>query len=285
MKLLHYNVYCGQGCKTDATEEKLAKLGAWLKAQAADVVGLTECNNWDKLPLARIAEGWGYPHIELLVTKSGYHVVLLAKLPIERFEDAPQSAFYHGMLHCRVNGVHIIELHLNPNGAALRRREVLPIADIVRGATCTVDAAEAVVVMGDFNNVSPVDRPWHDSSGLLQTMAECSRAERLRCRHMTDAGEIDYAAIEHLTDAGLQDVTPRRDDSLTDPTAKVAPPWTYPSPMRADQTDDPCLRIDLSMVNAPCLAQWDVQVKVLRDATVDTLSDHYPLCTTLLPKP
>jgi hypothetical protein len=85
MKLLHYNVYCGQGCKTDATEEKLAKLGAWLKAQAADVVGLTECNNWDKLPLARIAEGWGYPHIELLVTKSGYHVVLLAKLPIERF--------------------------------------------------------------------------------------------------------------------------------------------------------------------------------------------------------
>jgi len=59
---------------------------------------------------------------------------------------------------------------------------------------------------------------------------------------------------------GVQDVTPRRDDSLTDPTAKVAPPWTYPSPMRADQTDDPCLRIDLSMVNAPCLAQWDVQV-------------------------
>ena len=38
-----------------------------------------------------------------------------------------------------------------------------------------VDAAEAVVVMGDFNNVSPVDRPWHDSSGLLQTMAEVRR--------------------------------------------------------------------------------------------------------------
>lgn len=85
MKLLHYNVYCGQGCKTGATEEKLAKLGAWLKAQAADVVGLTECNEWDSLPLARIAQDWGYPHTELLVTTSGYHVALLAKLPIQRF--------------------------------------------------------------------------------------------------------------------------------------------------------------------------------------------------------
>jgi hypothetical protein len=60
--------------------------------------------------------------------------------------------------------------------------------------------------------------------------------------------------------AGVQDVAPRREDTLTDPTAKAAPPWTYPSRLREDQLDDPCVRIDLSMVNAPCLAQWDVQV-------------------------
>jgi hypothetical protein len=122
MKLLHYNVYVGQGCKVDPTESKLARIGTWLKAQvsgfrweaerlspptrarmcqnsiitavlrrgvgvtqAADVVGLTECNNWDKLPLAALAASWGYPHTELLVTQSGYHLVLLAKLPIQRF--------------------------------------------------------------------------------------------------------------------------------------------------------------------------------------------------------
>jgi hypothetical protein len=85
MRILHYNVYCGQGCKVDPREDKLAKFGQWLQSQDVDVVGLTECNNWDKLQFEEIAQSWNFPHMIFFAVKSGYHLAMLSKCPIERF--------------------------------------------------------------------------------------------------------------------------------------------------------------------------------------------------------
>ena len=84
MRILQYNIL--NGCQDDP--DRLKRLGAWLKQQAYDVVGLNELNGWNQLPsMHQLAQDWGYSHAEIFVTeRSPRFVGVLSKHPIELVE-------------------------------------------------------------------------------------------------------------------------------------------------------------------------------------------------------
>jgi hypothetical protein len=86
--------------------------------------------------------------------------------------------FHHGLLHVKVAGVHILELHMSPNNSTQRQAEAALISNIVKGATGSVGAGEPLVVLGDFNNLSPVDSQRHVDQGIAEHMRKVS----LGCR-------------------------------------------------------------------------------------------------------
>mmetsp|Transcript_13417 Transcript_13417/g.28532 ORF Transcript_13417/g.28532 Transcript_13417/m.28532 type:complete len:299 (+) Transcript_13417:214-1110(+) len=286
MRILHYNVYIGQGCKDGPSEDKLEDFGRWLQSQHVDVAGLTECNNWDKLHIEKIAESWGFPHVVFLAVKSGYHLAMLSKHPLTRFDDSiTQAPFYHGLLHVKVltpssgrDGVHIVALHSSPSNSLERERESAAITEIVTGKTKSVCPNDLVLVMGDFNNVSPLDKHIHDAQDVIGLMREVRKGKLVK-RHLVDDA-LNYKPVTLLLDAGLTEVyptskdTPRAEDSS-------AHAFTYPTKLRPDQSDDPQLRLDLVFANKTLLAECTVTSQILRGETEDSLSDHYPILTTL----
>jgi len=274
MKLMHFNVYLGQNCKRDPTMEKLQALEEYLRTRDVDVIGFTECNNWDVLGVQRIAEKFGFQYAEWLEVKSSYHIVIVSKLPIERQGDSISEApFHHGLLHVKIGGVHVLEVHMSPENSGERQAEAQAVARVAAGES--VRAGEPLVVMGDFNNVSPADKSVHAEQRVQETMLSSSRAKKLEKRHMKNS-QLDYDPIQVLIEAGLVEVYPDG--------APGQLQWTYPTKLRDDQRDDPKIRIDYFFVNQACRDRYHLSSQILVGDAPDSLSDHYPISAQLILK-
>jgi endonuclease/exonuclease/phosphatase family metal-dependent hydrolase len=238
----------------------LNALGAWLAGQAYDVVGLNELNGWERSPdIHGRGASWGYPHAALFVTEhSPYFVGVLSKYPVTVV--ATRSAgFHHGLLHVRIRGVHYLITHLSPADAARREAEASMLADLVRGLV------GPVVVMGDLNTLSPLDREHHVAARLVDVLRGDAT---LRRKFLTADGTIDYRPMQRLLDAGL-----------CDPGSLAADQHTVPTIVNQDHAHAARMRLDYILVNAALLARRP-RVRVLHTEQVQSLSDHYPVeCT------
>jgi hexosaminidase len=197
---------------------------SWLRTQPeVGVVGLVELNHWDvpikkqnrgkELGMASRAAEAGFPFSSLFrPPKHPYWLGLFSAFPIVAV-DKQWKGFERGMVHAQVQvgpaGQDVIEhyfvVHLDAHDAVAREREAQRVAEAVRAAS---SAGAPVLVMGDFNTLSPLDRPLHEAMGLLdyfQSHAHNPHFRRMKRKFVVD-GHLSYRPMQILLNEKLVDL-------------------------------------------------------------------------------
>lgn len=262
-RVISYNVLDGFTTRP----ERRAKVARWLAEQQADVVALCELNKYTEERLAEEARAWGHEHA-ILLKRDGYPTGLTSPAPITDVERITDG-YHHGVLHGRTAGIDFLVVHLSPHAFSVRAVEAVRIAE---WAATLMSQGREVVVLGDFNSLSPADRPHYEASGMLDF-------HRARPESHADAnlnnGMPDFSVHQRLLDAGLVDVVARH-TTVGRQRISCATPL-----VRKEGTDDVAWqrgqrRIDFIMAS-PALAARSTGGRVVNDPSMDFLSDHYPV--------
>lgn len=254
MRVLHYNIL--DGCQDDPL--RLRRLGAWLRNQAFDVVGLNELNGWDRAPdIAQKAKDWGYTDSSLFQMQGSRHFVgILSKHPIQSVETI-EDGFHHGVLIALINDVHYIITHLTPMESRKRESETVLLASIVRRIQ------GPLLLLGDLNTLSPLDSQWHESSNLLGVL----RSSPLLTKKFLDNDHaIHYTSMQNLLNAGLVDLCANGSQTATVPTAS-----------NTDIAHAAHMRLDYILANQAFLDERTPEAHILQEDPLPDLSDHFPV--------
>lgn len=252
MKILQYNIL--DGCRE---EERYQRLSRWLKNGNYDVVGFNELNGWTQTEFAEKMKDTGFSHSCLFeMETSPYQVGIAAKWPIEVVEMIEEEPIYHGLLHVKINHVHFIIVHLTPFESEHREKETGQIAESINRIQ------EPLVLMGDFNTLSPLDETYYKSRHTYEKLLTKESPTR---QHIKD-NAINYRPMELLLESGLHDVCA---DSGTFQ-------YSMPTHIKGELMDPIYLRLDYILVNH-YLLEYSPSGEVVRGPDTDTLSDHYPV--------
>ncbi len=236
----------------DGAERRKA-VSDWLMGQTPAIVGFQELNGYTQDRLAEESRAWGHGHAAT-VKEGGYIVGLTSREPIEVVERHLEG-MHHGLLHARTMGIDCFVVHLSPFKAKHRQREA---EMIVKRATAAIDAGEPVIVMGDFNALSPADRAAYDDNTALLERMRRSDARHGHVENLID-GNIDYSVMQAFLDAGLVDLFAQHRDEAP-PAGKRRIDFILASPDLAARLVD---------------AAWHTEPKF------NAMSDHPPTTATL----
>ena len=262
-RVISYNVLDGFTTHPGRREQ----VARWLAAQQADVVALEELNGYTEDGLREEARGWGHEHAVLL-KRDGYPTGLTSRTAIADVERLVEG-YHHGVLHGRTAGIDFLVVHLSPHEFGVRKTEAERIADRVRELT---SYGREVIVLGDFNSLSPADRPHYEANGMLDFHR--GRVESAADLNL-NGGMPDFTVHQTFLDASLVDV-------VAGHTAVGRGRVTCATPLiRKEGTDDASWerglrRIDFIMASGG-LAARSTGGRVVNHADMDTLSDHYPV--------
>ncbi|GAA0399171.1 endonuclease/exonuclease/phosphatase family protein [Paenibacillus motobuensis] len=255
MKLLQYNIL--DGCQ-DAG--RFARLSAWISAQTYDIICFNELNGWSDDELQKQAEDWGFSYSWLFqMKKSRYFIGVVSKFPIEVIEQS-ETGWYHGLLHVRIHGVHLLIAHLSSASAKERQFEAKLIIKRLKKVEL---ANEPLALIGDLNTLSPADNAIYESNQLVRQLVQ----DEFLNRKFLDNEEINYRPIQILLDAGLIDAAIHRDLPFQS---------SVPTLINKDKMHAAELRLDYALVNA-ILNERHPVARIICDEYTDMLSDHYPL--------
>ena len=244
-----------------------AKVAHWLADQQADVAALEELNEYTEERLIEEARGWGHRHAVLL-KREGYPTGLTSRTPITNVERVVEG-YHHGVLHTRTAGIDFLVVHLSPHEFRVRKTESEQIAEWVCRLT---SRGREVVVLGDFNSLSPSDRPHYEASGMLAFHR--GRPESQESLNLND-GMPDFSVHQNLLDASLVDVVAKH----TDPgrgRISCATPLIRKQSTADISWERGLRRIDFIMAS-PGLAARSTRGRIVNDSSMDMLSDHYPV--------
>lgn len=251
LNILQYNIW--DGCKD---EERFNQLSTWLTKQDYDVVGFNELKLWTEVEFKDKTKTWGYKYNCFLNVESTHHSIgIVAKTPIEKIKAIQTEPFHHGLLHVKINGIHFIVTHLTPFEYEHRERETEYIANYI------ASIEGKVIVMGDLNALSPLDKDHYEKMGTVNNM---SAKKSLLKAHIRE-GVINYRPIQTLLDAGLHDLG--FSETLD---------YSMPTKVHDKIINPTYMRIDYILVNTKLL-EMNPTVNIIRNQEVDMLSDHYPV--------
>jgi exodeoxyribonuclease III len=264
LRILSYNVWVGfnRGESTDKGVD-------WIKDQKPDVVALQELVGVKQTGLVTLGERWGHPHAEIL-RDEGYPVGITSRTPIKVIERRTEK-MHHGYLHVETAGVQFFVVHLSPFRYRMRNHEAKIICEALDPL---LKSGEPVIVLGDFNAVSPLDaEALSTKTALLERMSK-SDAGNAKLENLRD-GAFDFNVLQQFYDGGLVDqcyerLHMRPDFKGTFPSRIFDPeqPWAvYEAQLR---------RIDYVLMD-PATAKRATQVEIVRDGVVNEISDHYPI--------
>lgn len=255
-KVLSYNIL--EGFRGDSV--RIKSFQDWVVKRSPDVVAFQEFNGISKAQMVKMANDIGYPYT-VLQKRAGFPLALMSKYPITNVIKVTEG-MQHGMLYAKTAGYHIIVTHLHPKTYEKRIEEV----DILLKYIGRIPKDEPLILMGDFNNMSPLDKADYNNEPKMKLVlnSEKNNADT----KTTKNGEIEYTAIQKLLDAGLID-TWRKFNSAYDKSA--------PTKLKTHQN---YTRIDYIYVNQ-ALIPYTVDATLVKDNLTDTLSDHYPMLLIL----
>ena len=262
LRVLAYNVYYvfDHGKEVEAGS-------AWIREQAPDLVALQELTNIAEERLEELAAGWGHEHAALLKT-SGFSVGLTSAKEIV-VVDRLLEGLHHGCLHAQVDGIHVFVVHLSPFRWEVRRDEArLLLAHIEP----LLEAGHEVLVLGDFNALSPSDRALLEAQPEVLEKARASDAKHDHVTNLRD-GALDFSVMQAFLDAGLQD------PALPFLEARGDTRWTFTTGIWTEEKTTPPdtgTRIDFILAD-PTLARAAQNAQVVRTGIVNRTSDHYPV--------
>lgn len=241
---------------------------AFVKSQTPDVVGLQELTNIKPAKLQELGTAWEHPHSSLLKT-SGFSVGLTSRWPIEVIEKRVKD-MHHGYLHAITNGVHYFVVHLSPFKWEVRSGEAKVIVEQV---SPLLKAGKKVIVLGDFNALTPDDRQWLQADKELVPKMEESDQKHDHVENLNQ-GEIDFSVMEAFLNSGLTDtgnsfIPKESEHRITIPTGVWTDKETPPKKGR---------RIDFILSSANLLSKVK-NCRIVREGEVNKISDHYPVVT------
>lgn len=191
--------------------ERQGVVSDWLAEQAPAIVGFQELNGYTEERLTEESRAWGHGYAAT-VKEGGYIVGLTSREPIEVIERHLEG-MHHGSLHARTMGIDCFVVHLSPFSYEHRQRESKMIVQRVRKS---VQAKRPVIVMGDFNALSPQDIDAYEGDEALLTRMRSSDAQHDHVENLSD-GQIDYSVMQIFLDAGLVDMYAKHRDSDAEP--------------------------------------------------------------------
>jgi len=239
--VVSYNVWNG------FNEKSAVQMGIeWIEAQDADVVALQELVGIDASELSNIAAEWGHSHSAILKER-GYPVGITSRTPIEIIERR-LDGMHHGFLHARTSDYHFFVVHLAPgeNRLDVRKREVEILTPVL---TPLIKSREAVIVLGDFNDVSPLD------------VSDESR---------------DVSVIQGFLTMGLVDSVHQLAKSSGGSPRGTFPTRTFTPEATQEQHESKTRRIDYVFVTEN-LNKLVESAESPRHPDLDVISDHYPV--------
>jgi exodeoxyribonuclease-3 len=248
IKLLQFNIL--EGCINDET--RLKRIGNFLRSNNYDIVGLNEA----PITIGQIGREWGYQHSQIAVAEGReYYVAILSKYPIHLL-DMYNTLFHHGMIHAKILDNHFIVTHLDPGDSLLRENEALLIKNIIMRIN------EPLMVMGDLNNLSPLDSKGHEENNIRKILQS---TELLRKKFLDLEGDINYRPIEYLLETGLTDLLDKWNANT----------YTVPTEYNKDSAHAVRMRLDYVLVKK--FFGHNFRVRVIQNKVTNSLSDHYPL--------
>jgi exodeoxyribonuclease-3 len=237
---------------------RIGKISHWIHKMKPDVVGLSECNGFTELSLKNLALRWGHNYTVLGEAKSGYHVALTSKFPIEEVV-VDNKTFLHCAVSGLINGFRFLTTHLRPNDPEKRLAEANEIE--IKGTS---------VIMGDFNSLSPLDQKVYQASHLehiAKGTGHQGKDAKLKKKFAFE-GALDYRVMSLLTSKGFHDLVQEANQGFI---ASV--------PTKLNQNLDK-MNTDHDMRLDYILASLDVAPRgctIWKDKHTDNLSDHYPI--------
>ncbi|MBU4222879.1 MAG: endonuclease/exonuclease/phosphatase family protein [Euryarchaeota archaeon] len=196
-----------------------------------------------------------------IAPRTGQNVAIFIRQPLRPVSfEADGAHFHHALATLTValpdsdQQITFISAHLCPNGPEVRRREAAYLA---------VQAApdKLTLITGDFNSASPHD-PEPEGFEIL--------AAHHRTRYLADdLRTADRSVLAHLEAAGWVDVGHALDGS----SAPTVPTTGFTG------TEFAVMRCDYLLASHG-LAAHAQSYQVIRNATTDMASDHYPVIAT-----
>lgn len=255
-KILSYNVY--EGFRNDTN--RMATFQKWITENSPDVVAFQEFNGLSKAQLVAMAKAVGFPYT-VLQKRVGFPLAIMSKHPITSVIKVTEG-MQHGMLYAKIADYHFFVTHLDPKVYQKRIAEVDTLLKYIR----RVPKNEKIILMGDFNNMSPLDRAAYANNAKMSLVFN-SEKNNLGTA-ITHNGEIEYTAIQKLLDYGLID-TWKTFNPVYDKSA--------PTKIRKHQN---YTRIDFIFINE-ALRAYAIDATLVKDEVTDFLSDHYPMLLLL----
>ncbi|RYY85037.1 hypothetical protein EON63_08055 [archaeon] len=167
VKVLSYNIYNGNAASLNALTEYLHDL----VNDGLLMATLVEANQWDTLTSAvdmvknvhSIIEkasrmGLAYSYVAHSRVFNNYPVGIVSAIPFHVLDVQGSPAFERGYVYVHYSSLdlYVVALHLHAHNATVRSGEVRQI--VRRVLKPLLDEGRKVLVMGDFNTLSPVDR-------------------------------------------------------------------------------------------------------------------------------
>lgn len=265
LKIISYNVLYGFNHRKS---ERLAT--SWLQQQDADVVAFQELNGISQAQLQSLAQTWGHQHAVILKEK-GFPVGLSAKQPIQVIRKR-LDGLHHGYLHCTVDGIHYIVVHLSPFSYKRRLKETALILQDLKEIINT----QATVILGDFNALSPLDTAQHQENTTLLEFLQAKEQANKKIQNLNQ-GTYDYSVMNMFLQNGFHDPIPQ---SLL---SSKEPYGTLPTSILTETVPQPkqlLRRIDYILLNKHVSYKTKHYVIAQHDV-LDSISDHYPVVLSL----
>ena len=255
MRVLSYNIL--EGMKLDTTKGK-QQFVQWVKDQDPDIFAIQETNKFTAESLAALAKSYGHDY-SVLVKEKGYPTALTSRFPITDVQKI-NDGITHGYITAKVNGYNIVVLHLNPHHYDIRRKEMAAILAKIKENKAT----KKLIVMGDFNSNSPLDKANYADGQLVKRLKEAKLKYAFH-NNLVNGEEIDFEVQGSILDFGLVDIIKHLADS---------------DPINAKEINPAKHRIDYIYVSKD-LKSKVVRGKFIRDEFTKKFSDHLPIIIEL----
>jgi len=247
-----------KGFNNDAA--RMAAFQNWVKERKPDVVAFQEMNGFTQKKLMSFANRAGFPYA-VLQKERGFPVALISKYPITGTKKVTKG-MWHGMLYGKILDYHFFVTHLSPNTYQQRIADV----DTLLKYIGNIPKTEKILLMGDFNNMSPQDKKYYDNEAKMK-LVRASEMNNPDIRILKN-GEIEFTAIRNIINAGFYDSWKlfNKGYEKSAPT-KVKKHHNY-------------TRIDYIWVNKT-LKRECLNATIVKDDFTDYMSDHYPVLLVL----
>ena len=255
-KVLSYNAY--EGFRKDSTY--IRAFQKWVAERGPDVVAFQELNGFSKDQLVAMAKGAGFPYT-VLQKRTGFPIAIMSKYPISNVKKVMEG-MQHGFVYAKILDYNFFVTHLDPKTYQKRIVEVDTLLKYIN----QIPKTEKILLMGDFNNMSPLDKKDYANAEKMKLVLNSEKNHPETS--VTNNGEIEFTAIQKLLDAKLLD-TWRLFNTNYEKSA--------PTKIR---THHNYTRIDYIWVNEALKSQC-LDATIVKDDLTDALSDHYPMLLIL----